>query len=148
MSEYQLIIDLLNLTICPCSLIPSLSLLERESLGTRLVTICALSYTKCDILYPKRVMFHQITLPLIRTCDICAYTSQQTCTHDIFSTTPSHILHSSHTHTSSLGAEPAGPAVTGTFRNKRWPVDCPVAGCKGEKGARGDIGPMGRRVRE
>ena len=50
-------------------------------------------------------------------------------------------------HTPSLGADPAGPAVTGTFRSKRWPVDCPVPGCKGEKGARGDVGPSGPRVR-
>lgn len=32
------------------------------------------------------------------------------------------------------------------IRNKRWPVDCPIDGCKGQKGARGSPGPLGNRV--
>lgn len=30
-------------------------------------------------------------------------------------------------------------------RNKRWPVDCPIDGCKGQKGGRGSPGPLGNR---
>ena len=73
-------------------------------------------------------------------------TCQQTHNLPLTYYTP-HTSSHPHTLTPSLGAEPAGPAVTGTFRSKRWPVDCPVAGCKGEKGARGDVGPSGPRVR-
>ena len=51
-----------------------------------------------------------------------------------------------HTHIHTKYAEPAGPAVTDTFRSKRWEQDCPIAGCKGQKGARGDVGPIGPRV--
>ncbi len=32
------------------------------------------------------------------------------------------------------------------MRNKRWPMDCPIDGCKGQKGARGSPGPLGNRV--
>ncbi len=36
--------------------------------------------------------------------------------------------------------------VSSHVRNKRWPVDCPIDGCKGQKGGRGSIGPAGPQV--
>ena len=83
---------------------------------------------------------HCVSLPLTLVLPILANRHTISLSHITLLTHP-------HTLTPSLGAEAAGPAVTGTFRSKRWPVDCPVAGCKGEKGARGDVGPSGPRVR-
>lgn len=37
-------------------------------------------------------------------------------------------------------------SASSLVRNKRWPVDCPIAGCKGQKGARGAPGPLGPQV--
>ena len=36
--------------------------------------------------------------------------------------------------------------VSSAVRNKRWPMDCPIAGCKGQKGVRGSPGPLGPQV--
>ena len=83
---------------------------------------------------------HCVSLPLTLVVPILANRQTIFLSHITLLTHP-------HTLTPSLGADPAGPAVTGTFRSKRWPVDCPVPGCKGEKGARGDVGPSGPRVR-
>lgn len=37
------------------------------------------------------------------------------------------------------------PTGSLSMRNKRWPMDCPIDGCKGQKGARGSPGPLGNR---
>ena len=37
-------------------------------------------------------------------------------------------------------------AIAGHVVSKRWGEECPIAGCKGQKGARGDVGRIGIQV--